>query len=1035
MKFLLIIILLLSSQLALASELENISIIMPVSYFKPKDSSQNIESSAQIWLGNIIGATDIAPKVKESIAPYRDDLAPYFKNPGELDQWLDSVISEANQTIVKGKLNDKKAIEVNRFLGNNLIGKIADKILETQGVNSKDRRDLWVNKILAPFNTCITNSTNAIYDADHCMTSLTKSLVPSTGIAIVYELSKSKLAKNLPPEKQNEFNVNQANLYINCLKYLFPTADNVKLCSLQTMKSGMLKVSETSLMETINSSASSKSEGSNIKNKVWPDYSRCIQLVGTENNNKKYTEQFLSCTDGLIQSTGMLLVSDKILNSPSVKNQFSKSDLITVAKEKSEQFKNCTNKLMSENKRVNGLLDSDICKNLITNDITYQVILNNFKQSASSQFPTKNNESELTFNIGKSSLDKCWGKNVDTVERDKCIRTAIISFSLQAASLKLDSAIPKESQSKNLIKSNAIESFKRCLDKNLPTNVSESNNTTPSISSCSEVLTKEVALKIAEDEVRLTLKDSYKPEEINQSVNLLVKDQFAKCLGSQVSDLILENCSNNLKIVIAEKLVSQNIDMYLSDRPNLSLESTRENLKSELMGNYRKCLSDSSKNENCNNELKKEADRKIVLAFGKIETKAQLNTDLNPDKLILVQNKFTECTQNSTEGQELDKKLDECNKNFSIDFARNLGLLKLDFLLGNALGRTTLNEQKNFYEKIVNEYNRCLDQLYTFKMSDHLTDRIGVCTQELENRATNLVRSNLNMWMASSEKDARNLAVKNEFSSILPCLSPLLPPSPFNQSLKENVDSALKPVAILISQYIDYSPENAKSNLNDIIANLSENFRSNGGTEKAKSEIIDLLYKNGALDQFIKAMVRGKVRDSFATIDEKDLPKSVRDQLISRENFDTIFNSAEGKNIKDYVLENMLKPILLKGDSLTSPTMADSFTQVNGKVVKLLVGSPHFGDIIIKSGVQQQIDSMGGLSHFIAKIAYGSDSLNWDKVRETDAGKKAEEYIRQNVLLPKFSATTISPEEEKSVSIEAQNLVKTAVKKYTESKK
>lgn len=177
-------------------------------------------------------------------------------------------------------------------------------------------------------------------------------------------------------------------------------------------------------------------------------------------------------------------------------------------------------------------------------------------------------------------------------------------------------------------------------------------------------------------------------------------------------------------------------------------------------------------------------------------------------------------------------------------------------------------------------------------------------------------------------------------------------------------------------------------------------------------------------------MVRGKVKDAFATLSENDLPKELRDMLVTKENFDAIFDTPEGKSIRDFVHETILKPALIDGADMSGPAVKTNLEQVNNKVVKMLIMSPRFGDQIVKSGIQKQIDNMGFLTKTFAKVLYGKDNLVWEKVRMSDAGKAAEAYIKENVLLPKFSGKPMSPEEEKRVNAEAEKLVTEAVKKF-----
>jgi hypothetical protein len=73
---------------------------------------------------------------------------------------------------------------------------------------------------------------------------------------------------------------------------------------------------------------------------------------------------------------------------------------------------------------------------------------------------------------------------------------------------------------------------------------------------------------------------------------------------------------------------------------------------------------------------------------------------------------------------------------------------------------------------------------------------------------------------------------------------------------------------------------------------------------------------------------------------------------------------------------------------------------------------------------------MGFLTKTFAKVLYGKDNLVWEKVRTSEAGIAAETYIKEKVLMPKFTGTLLNPEEEKKVNAEAERLVTEAVKKY-----
>jgi len=274
--------------------------------------------------------------------------------------------------------------------------------------------------------------------------------------------------------------------------------------------------------------------------------------------------------------------------------------------------------------------------------------------------------------------------------------------------------------------------------------------------------------------------------------------------------------------------------------------------------------------------------------------------------------------------------------------------------------------------------------------------------------------------------------VKNEFANFVPCLGALMPSAPYSQRLDQNVQSVMKPVASLLAQYIDYSPEDAKKTLDEIIKKLSGDLKDVASNPKSRKELIDYLYQNGALDQFLKSMVRGKVKEALDQTPDSEVPRELKDSLLSKANFDTIFATPEGQQIKDVVMEKMLKPMLMEQASMESPLIKAGMDVVQGKVTRLLVYSPNFGDLLIKNSIQGKINNKSGFTKFMAKMVYGSNSMNWEKVRLTPNGKIAEDYIREKYLMAKFSGTPLSRNEEDKIMKEAEKLVESAVKKYEE---
>lgn len=1154
-----------------AAELSSIELITPLSYERPSSFRQTMTSKLMAGAAKTFNV-DIEKKVYDKIAPYKKDLMGYYPQNGELDAFIKSTV----QLGIKKHLStvsDDNLISFYGFLGNNLIGKFADRILEKEGVSDPARRSLWVNKLTQPFNDCMTTTLNSQYDASHCIDALSASLVPSTGIGLVYELSRASLNSSLPSEERLPFNKKQADLYKSCITKTKATAADVKSCALSTMKTGVAKVTDAALTKTIQDKASSKAKAESIKKSVWPSFDVCTQNVGAPSNSSSYTDQFMKCIDNLVATTGTLLVQDKITGTPAIASAMSEAEVRKLSAEKSAQFKKCAEIQMSKGIRKDGMLDIGPCESVITNEVTYKVVTETLKNTAKSSIKNDPAQAAKLGVDGVKLLDKCWSHQQTESARESCLRKTIVDFSQVVARVKLEEAIPTTMPGKNELSQSSVAELAKCIEKELPANISESNDLTKRLGLCTGKLTRNVALKVADYQIRDTAKGNLSEKETEILINKMVKGEFAACIGEAPEDDQLEKCSNALivkaatqitevsfqkevygylekagglkalginkddvedflanlnkttrecinkksneaamdqvntcikgsikkialffgdiqfnksignmyagrdadkkkvedqfrsslltclgskdgkqfsigdytknlytcsdsvssstTLTVAQDQVESSLNQYLKDKPGVDLSAKRNSIKTKLFADFQACMSKGTSANSCVDKLKKEATKTIVIEYGRSETKTQVNADRTPASLRPVEDEFVACTEKpGLEGDALAAHLDECTKNFALNFAKQLGTLKLVTLLKQTLGTEDYNAQKKNIDDSIARYNSCLDGLKKYNMNDGLTSKLSICTDELTTDGLTIVRSSINKWMSSDQKDAAALTLSREFATFLPCLSAFLPASPYTQQLQDNIDSSVKPLAVLLGHYIDYNPENAKQTLAGIIQELSVDLSDVAKTKKAKEDLLKFLYESGGLDQFLKGVVRGTVKDALASIPEKDVSKDIRNVLLKKENYEEIFNTAEGSRIKDLVMEKLLKPALLEGADMKGVAFKTNMDVIKDNVVRLLVEAPSFGQQALKIGIQEKINEMSGFTKFFAKALYGGDALKWEKVRETAEGKKAETFIREYYLIPKFKGTPQTAEEQKKILEEAEKLVTKAVKSY-----
>jgi hypothetical protein len=1178
MKILLILVLTTLSSVTTAADISSILLLNVTPYKRSTKNfiSENLTSKAIAKATNAIDLEKIINKtVMEKITPSRKDLEKYYPRPGELDTFVKAAVQKAIKDNLSN-VNDKNMIGFFKSLGNNLIGKFADKILDTEGIKDPARRLLWVEKITAPFNECISSSTNFFYDADQCMTAMVDNMAVNAGLGIVFELSRENLNSNLPENERDQFNLNQVKSYTACVGQApkGKSGGSVMPCALEAMKNGVLKVTNISLTKTINEKATSEKNGKEIKSIVFPTFSTCIQKVGASSKSS-YKDQIIGCIDNLVVETGTKLVNENVSNLDSIKSALDTKTISLLAVEKSKQFKICAENQKKNDVRNNGMVDINSCVNTVTNEITFKVVSETLKASALSTLKNPKDGNALAKNVGNDGvklLGQCWNNQQSENDKESCLRKTIVNFSQQVAMLKLDSAIPAAMPGKEKLRIGSTESLGKCLEKDLPKNISSSKDFSKKLSGCTGTLTKTVALEVAPFEIKSAAQGNISSSETETLINELVKKDFTACLGDSPADTQLEACTNTLSakagkkiseisfskevntylekngglkalgltqtqvnsflsnlnlttnscidtkpngpimdqvnlclknsikkialffgetqfnksvgnmytdraadkkvvednfkksltvclatkdgkefsitdftknlytcsdkistattLVVGSDQVNTSLDSYLKDRPGMDLKSKRDSIRSAVLGNFQSCMSKTTAQNKCIDALKREATSQIVLNYGRIEVKTQLNADQMPPELAPIETALTKCTNSKLEGDALSSHLDECTKDFALGFARALGDLKLNYLLKQALGSSEYIAQKKEIDRSLEKYNVCLDDLKKIGMSDGLTVKLSACTDGLTNRGMDLVRNNISNWMTTEKKDAATVMIKQEFANFLPCLSALLPTSPYNQKLQDNIDSSVKPLALLLSHYIEYNPENAREALGGIIEKLSVDFNDVAATTKAKKDLLNFLYDHQGLDQFIKAMVRGTVKEGLSSVSEKDVPTELRNILLKRENYEEIFNSPEGSRIKDLVMEKLLRPALIENVDPKSVVFKADMEGIKDNVIRLLLNAPNFGEQAIKMSIQNQINSMGGVTKFFAKTLYGVNSLQWDKVRMTEAGKKAEEYIKEQVLMPKFKGLEQTPAEQKKINEEAEKLVKKAVKSY-----
>ncbi len=569
------------------------------------------------------------------------------------------------------------------------------------------------------------------------------------------------------------------------------------------------------------------------------------------------------------------------------------------------------------------------------------------------------------------------------------------------------------------------------------------------INQCLKKSTKSLALLLGTALFEASAKSMYKDRdddyakfksEFNSALTLCLAEKDGSQFDIPAYTQNIETCSNRVAketmLILGSDQIDFNLNNYLNDTPTVTNKERRESIKTDLITSFKACIDTTINNNSCIGKLKKEATSKIVLSYGKSQIQAQLLTDKTPEKLKPVEATFKTCVEEIKDSENLDKSLDLCLKNYAGDFAKTLGELKLNSLLISTLGSQDFIKNKKQIDSLLSDYNKCIEEIKDIPINEGYLTKLGKCPLELEKNGTRFASIIFDEWlnMKSINPDQLNLELKRNLVRILPCLSGIMPSSPWQENNNENVQSLLKPGLIILGQYIDYDSGVAKRTIDEIFAELKGKLPPKD-FDKLKMDLIKLMYKNGTLDLAMKSYVRSIVLDKFNSIKNDEIPGDLKAELSKPETFNKIFSGNFGKEILDQVMNNIFKPLLINGQSLDSPMLSHEVRQIENKVINELVNSTHFGTKLIDYSIEKELKNQKWYIKLVGQIAYSKEAFNWQKLKHTKSGEIVEKFIKNNYLLPKFQGINLSEMKTKEFFSNVEKLVTEAIKKYQAEKK
>ncbi len=1070
------------------------------------------------------------------------DLKAYFASESDRKKLVDEVMTHVNRNIFADGVDNSSAREAVIYIGNQLIGSIAEKVWKSEGATDEARLRAWRKKILSPMNRCFA-VTETYTEAQSCIEAVKTDLISNIGMVLAYELTRQEIAPRAQSQSLREQLPEMARTTFWSCKTQRGGA--VDACVLSGVRAAIRSVADETLTSIMKESKFSQRLQTTVKQSTLPGFDRCL----TSARNK---EQILACSDKLTQDAGGEIsfhsVQLKLAGSDSIP-QKKKDETARFAR---TEFMTCFVKLKN----------TDACSKVVTNKVIRQVVEIEFAATVAEKLPGDDKSQALT--LARSELNRCWDDNASAHRRESCLRSGVktLTIALTKEILKKEATPAALTATPDLVE-RVTQTLPECLDQNLPANISESKNLEAQIGKCTGPLTREAALLVARAEVKSALSGNLPEVEVARVIERRVDGKFATCLGPSPTSPKLAECTFQLKTDVArlaprrifqaevekiakdhstpeifqskaikdglEKIYSihatcintnadpnnakttdKAIDSCLRDsvqrfalliaRSELEvqakdLQESRNNVVNEQMQSLQGCLDHANKAaenlsafttalDRCTFELRRSASLAIGSALSSEEANRQLGNDdvVKPYQLSFAQclkeetvseqdlkkcvdsfkiqvtreivnatvrkevaanlgkfeqlpepfrsmeESYSKCA-NQVPSENLDENLNACTRDQVLRVTSEIAERKLTPALKSTLGSKEYEIIHPEVMKAKARFDACLNGFRKELVMARVTAGAGSCANQLQADAVGLVQRRIREWVADPDDTPEDRRLADLFISGVPCLDGLMPSDgPMSEGAQEAVDSSLKATMALIVKSLKYDPKKSADQLPDVLIGLIQDLKKLG-SDQARRNLVANLIQSGMLDQLIKSVVRSNLIDTFKEIPAEDRldPRFVQ-ALTSVSNLEKVFAQPEQmERLRTMVAKGVLEPILLQGASMDSAVIQAANNEIKREVTMQLVNSEHFGNAIIGFTVQQKLDNMGAFTRFFARILYGDDSLDWQKVRSTSEGREAEEYIRNSLLKPKFFSEKISDEADRMAK--AEDLVTKAVKK------
>jgi hypothetical protein len=491
----------------------------------------------------------------------------------------------------------------------------------------------------------------------------------------------------------------------------------------------------------------------------------------------------------------------------------------------------------------------------------------------------------------------------------------------------------------------------------------------------------------------------------------------------------IDICRVRLTTSYTEKVAQAQLrDAIQKNIPSSTPEQIAKQKKMEaaLMDPFLDCVGDVEAEDangldNCAKNLQREATQSIAIDAGRQRAMAVLATDKLPQEIIHLEVKFNACITGKSVA-------DDCAKDYARSLAKFLAGIKMRQSLADVLGKDRYLATLPAAEAAEKDFTVCVDAKYVAPLDDKFLGSLDKCSKKLEERIVGFIQTQFVDEMESSKQGAE-AQVNHDLAVAIPCLGDLMPGTPIESAIVNlDPESFLVDFAKMIGDFINYDVEKAGMDYQVVLSQLLKDMEA-AGPVAAREKLLKLLIDRGMVDRLLKSMVRSRILENLKALPAEDrLTPELEKTLSDRATVEKALTPEIMAELRPMITEKILKPMLLEGKGMSDPKVSAAMNMLEAKVMGSLIDSPHFGDLIIKDKIQQNIDqSTNMFTRFAGRLFAGYQTFTWSEAREKPAGKEAEAFLRDQIIHPRLSGQQIPDYKARMDKVSA--MVKEALKK------